>query len=148
MCEVGAARSVLESASELGEFCASDVLQRGPSGEGGATYLRAVPGSLPAEMLSKHPEPDPRDDAIPSLDELLREAAEAEGGSPLQEQELRQQVADMFALIAPFFSKLLQHCDVSAFTPESQESKSAHILNLHSASSFSLLQDKKHSLAP
>ena len=47
---------MLESASELGEFRTADVVARGPSGE----VVQAVPGSLPDEMLSKHPVPDAR----------------------------------------------------------------------------------------
>ena len=61
--EPGAARRALESTSTLGELRAADVLQRGAHGE----VVQAVPDSVAAEMLDKHPPPAETDATLPSL---------------------------------------------------------------------------------
>ena len=91
--EVSAARSALESTSHLGELRRADVLTTGLHGE----VVTAVEGSIPAEMLGKHPAPGPDDEDLPTLEELMREAAVG-AEAPQTREEIRRRVTEMFDL--------------------------------------------------
>jgi hypothetical protein len=59
--------------------------------------MTAVEGSIPAEMLGKHPAPGPDDEDLPTLEELMREAAVG-AEAPQTREEIRRRVTEMFDL--------------------------------------------------